>query len=528
LEALISAPMSDSPSETSAPARPVSRWRIGTLSFVQIAVVVAILVAANYLSSQYYVRRDLSRSSDFTLSTRTLNYLHGNTVQGRKDPIQWTLAFRMSAPFYDRVRVLAEEYNRQSNGKIVIKLIDPVRNPDETLLMAKKYGVYDPGHHQINRKDLVIIDARTEEQIKADTNEQKPSANNVRIIDSDYLVNYEVDEKKQRRPVSFKGEDVLTAGLVAALEGEPRKIYFLADKSRIAAEGERSAWKTLVSTMALQNVLLEPITLADKLDIPEDAAGIALIAPKYDFTPEELAMLERYWTRPKSAIIVMVRPDETPPRLRAFLRTNGVTPRRDHVITSSKSGQTVSNVRAAFVGGIPFLRELAGQATVFEGVSCSLEVHENSDDELSNRQIYPVPLVEVAADYWGETKFGQGHETFDPREDRGAPLYLAAAVIRGAESSDKLAGGSSRMLVVSNTDFLEPDHQWEENLDFLSSSLNWLVGREELFGLGARTLGTYKLPLLDAQADFINRINLFFLPAAVLLIAGFVWSSRRA
>jgi hypothetical protein len=54
------------------------------------------------------------------------------------------------------------------------------------------------------------------------------------------------------------------------------------------------------------------------------------------------------------------------------------------------------------------------------------------------------------------------------------------------------------------------------------------VGRETLAGLGPRSLGTYKLPILDAQVSFINRANLFFLPGLFLLIGAFVWSSRRA
>jgi ABC-type uncharacterized transport system involved in gliding motility auxiliary subunit len=83
------------------------------------------------------------------------------------------------------------------------------------------------------------------------------------------------------------------------------------------------------------------------------------------------------------------------------------------------------------------------------------------------------------------------------------------------------------MVVISNSDFLEPRHHRAENLDFLASSVNWLAGREQLAGIGPRALGTYKLPLLDAQVSFINRVNLFFLPAMLLLAGAFVWSSRR-
>jgi hypothetical protein len=58
--------------------------------------------------------------------------------------------------------------------------------------------------------------------------------------------------------------------------------------------------------------------------------------------------------------------------------------------------------------------------------------------------------------------------------------------------------------------------------------VNWLMDRQALAGIGPRSLGTYKLPILDAQVSFINRVNLFFLPALLLLTGAFIWSSRRA
>ena len=84
------------------------------------------------------------------------------------------------------------------------------------------------------------------------------------------------------------------------------------------------------------------------------------------------------------------------------------------------------------------------------------------------------------------------------------------------------------MVVMSNTDFLNPTHQRAENIDFLASSVNWLMDRQSLAGIGPRSLGTYKLPILDAQVSFINRVNLFFLPTFLLLVGACVWSSRRA
>jgi len=513
--------MSDSSSEKKTPkTRAVNRWGVGSLSLIQVALLLITVVAINHLASLHFVRKDLSREGAYSLSSATQRYLASEAVSSRTRPIQWIMAIPRSSPFYDRLRALSEDYERLSGGRIKLEILDPMRSPDRTQQVAAAYGVSLV-------TDLIIIDARTDEsavttQDSAGTHVLNP---NVKLVVADEMVVYTTD-KGQRRPTAFQGEDVLTARLVEAIEGKPRKMLFLADKSRIDSEGENSPWKSLESTLRFQNIQLSGTELSGLTEIPADAEGIALVAPKYDFTDAEIAVLEKYWNRPRAAILVLLQAGEAPPKLRAFLRANGVTPRRDRIITRDHN-RTITTARGLYTYNVDFIKDLAGQTAVFEGASSSLEVREGAED-LMNRKISPFGLIQVADEFWGETKFGEGTETFDPNEDSKPPLFLAASITRGAANDDRFAADTSRMIVVSNTDFLDPDRQRAENIDFLASSVNWLVGRQSLAGIGPRSLGTYKLPILDAQVTFINRANLIFLPALFLLIGGFVWSSRRA
>jgi len=502
------------------PARPVNRWGIGTLSMLQIVLLALTLIALNYLTARHYTRIDLSRESNYTLSSATRRYLASDALASRAKPVKWVMAFRRSHPFYERVRVLAEEYARLSHGKIHLEVVDPLRSPDRTqqVMAAYELSLTQP---------IIIMDARTDESAamstKAGIHELNPK---VKLALADDMVQHTTDQQGQRRASGFQGEDVLTAGLVQAIEGRTRKMLLLADKSKIDTEGDTSPWKSLETTLRFQNTELQAINLAGLAEIPADAEGLALVAPKYDLTDEELAVLENYWARPRAALLVLLEPGHTLPKLRAFLRANGVTPQRDRVIAKEKD-RIITAARGTFTYNIDFLKDLAGQTSVFEGASSSLEVRENADD-LGTRKIYPWGLFQVADGYWGETKFGAGNEAFDKFEDHAAPLFLAASVTRGSASSDKLSGQTARMIVVSNTDFLRPENQWAENIDFLASSVNWLVGREALAGIGPRSLGTYKLPILEAQVTFINRVNLLFLPAFFVLVGALIWSSRRA
>lgn len=526
----MSEPPSEPPAKEPKPARPLNRWGAGTLAVLQVLFLAAILIALNYLAENHYHRVDLSRQADYSLSARTKDYLNGQAVQDHAKPIKWILAYRRSSPFYERVRALAEEYERLSSGRIELEVVDPLRSSDRTQEVIAAYGLP-------LTKDLIIMDARTddgavstEEKILSDNPDADSTPDrilnpHIKLVVADDMLAYTTADGK-RRPTGFQGEDVLTAHLIEAIEGRARKMVFIADKSQIDLENENSPLKALQTLLRFQNIELQGISLSGLQAIPDDAEGVTLVAPKYDFNDAELKVLEDYWNRPQSALLVLLKAGDTPPKLRTFLRGNGVTPRNDRVI-SMKEKSLSTTVRGMFTYNVDFTKPLAGQSNTLGGATSSMEVREGAED-LMNRQINPVPLIQAAPEFWGETKFGQKDTSFDPKEDHAAPLVLAAGVTRGAAADDRFADATSRMVVIANTDFLSPDQQQAENVDFLALSANWLMNRKSLFGIGPRTVGTYKLPLLDAQVSFINRVNLFFLPSFALVLAAIAWSSRRA
>lgn len=511
------------------PSRP-NRFGIGFVSLLQIALVLAAVIFANYLASQNRLRTDLSRTDDYTLSSSTENFLRSEAIAKRERPVKMTMVFRRATPFpfIERVRALVDEYTRISGQQVELEVIDPLRSPDRTQQFAATYNL-------TLIRDLILIDARPDEatpvitELEAGTPALNP---HITLALAEEMLTFTVDESGQRRPDAFRGEDLITARLVEAIEGKPRTFLFLADKSRIDSDGENSPWSNLASTLRFQNIRLIQANLSSLTEVPAEVEGIAIIAPKYDFTDQEIAKLNTYWNSPRSALLILLEPNFCPPKLRAFLRSKGVTPRRDRIITTT-DGRVVTTARANFNQGIPFLKDLAGQAAVFEGASSSMEVREGASD-LSIKKISPIPLITVLPGYWGETDFGKNTEdakegeTFDKTRDTAPPLHIAAAVSRGAANDDRYAADTSRMVILSTTDFLSPDRQRAENIDFLSSASNWLVRRESLTGLSPRPIGVYMLPLLDAQVSFINRMNLFFAPILFLILGGIVFSARRS
>jgi hypothetical protein len=520
---------SESPPEN--PAKPIRRFGTGVLSLLQVACFTLLFLAVNYLGSLQYVTKDLSAEAAYTLSPATRRYLESPAIQDRADPVRLLVAFRRINPMYEKVRVLAEEYTRLSKGKVRLELLDPVRSPDRTQQVVDEYGkIFGRAFGKsMFTTDLAIVDARGKEEKDAGPKAAGTQATSphIRFVEAETMARFETDLKGQRKVSGFLGEDALTTGLVAAIEGKPRQVYFLADKSGFAADGADSPLSNFEGTLLTQNALTTRARISELDRIPDDAAAVAIVNPAYDFTPAELEVLTEYWNRPRSALLITLGASETPPRLRAFLRNLGITPGKDRVITK-KGDQVVTNVRGKFEPGMDFTKDFWDKVATFEGETCSLEIRDKDNEDLIDRRVIPYTLLATGPEFWGETAFSTAEPSFDLREDNPGPIRLAGAVIRGAATRDDLGEQISRMVVIANSDFLAPKYFSDINKDFLASSLNWLIGREQLAGTGPRTLGTYKLPLLDSQLSFINRVNLFFLPAFALAIGALVWSSRRA
>jgi len=540
-------------SSTAKPVRPIQRMGQSITVIVQLVLFFIVVASANYLSCARHKRLDLTDTKEFTLSDLSKKLIRSNAVQNRKSPIRIIAVIRRSSPHYARMHNLLDEYQSKSGKAITLEFVDPARQTDRTLEIANTYN-------QPYIDDMIIVDGREKEANStaptpstAPTNPAAPAplatkttgsgndaskANtpalkkkqqlsaHVRAVRVKNLYIEEVDQFKQRYITAWQDEDMLSSSILGAIEGHPRKIYFATDKSNLEAKDGNPAWHVLANMLWQQNIQLTPIRLTDIDRIPDDAEGIALIAPQYDLDDREIKIVTEYWDRPQSSIFVTLDPNVRLNNLRIFLRNYGITPRNDRVITV-QSKQTLSNVRALFTRGPDINLDLGGKSTVFDGSTCSLEVREN-DDQLTNRRIIPLALIQAADGWWGETRYNEESLTYNKEEDTSGKIYIAAAVIRGKATDDATKNSISKMVVLGNTDFLASNNTRPEQADFVKSSVNWLMGREELIGVGPRKLYRHKITLLDSHSTFINQIVLIFLPVLAIFIALVVWNIRRA
>ncbi len=509
--------MSDSSAnyEMAPPPKPVKRLGLGVRACLQIILVTLSIFLIFYLAITYHLRKDLTSQGTFTLSEATQKLIDSPDFQDRESPVRIIAAIRRSSTNFLRLQPILEEYQRISNQKIEIEYIDPIRDGNRSDEIRNNYDKLLG--QKFFTEDILIIDARTPEK-----NENK----HVKFLRIQDLLIWRENEKNQRKPIGYQDEDMITSFLKASVEGESRIMYLIADKSDLEVGAIGTPWQVLTETFIKQNVLLVPINISQIKAIPDNAEAVVIVSPQYDFEPAEMDVLNDYWNRPSSSIIAYLTPNPRLIRLKSFLRKHGVTPRDDRVIRT-RNGKTDSHVLATFTGGLGISGALEMKSVPFEGRVGSLEVREGAED-LETNGIQAFTLIQSNPDFWGETSYRKPNPKFDSDSDNQGPLAIGAAVLKGNANDDSTADELSKMIVLSTTGFLDPKRLGNEQLDFVKNSTRWLLGRQELMGIGPRNFQMRKLNLIQDEVDYLQKITLFFIPLALVITALFVWNLRRS
>ncbi|MDB4288836.1 GldG family protein, partial [bacterium] len=322
--------------EMAPPPSPITRLGTRSRVLLQLVLAVIILVSAFYIGIIYHTQKDLTHTSEFTLSEETLNLLGSSAISKREEPVKIIAALRKNSPHYARLRNLIEQYENLAKGKIAVDYLDPIRDQDRAVEVANNY--YDT-LGQLFSDDIFIIDGR----LSPPVDPTSPDAGLSFVRVQDMLV-MRTDENKQRRVAGYQDEAMLTSYLLAALEPKPRIMYLISDKNDIDASDTSSPAEMLKETMGRLNVFLAPIRISEVDEIPANAEGVVFAAPQYDLSTEELQKVDTYWKRPNSSILAYLDPSAELPNLNSFLRRNGVTPRNDRILKVS-NGRTDSQVQ---------------------------------------------------------------------------------------------------------------------------------------------------------------------------------------
>lgn len=93
-----------------------------------------------------------------------------------------------------------------------------------------------------------------------------------------------------------------------------------------------------------------------------------IVGSKYDLTPQEAEVLQRYWTGRTPPCSSCWNPSRTPPKqLYRFLREQGLRPQNDRVMLRNRNKRSVFEINAIFAPGLNCTKEFWNSSTGLEG-----------------------------------------------------------------------------------------------------------------------------------------------------------------
>jgi len=492
------------------------RVTIGLNVLLQALIVIAIIVAVNYIGFRRFVRWDLSRNQTFALSEQTKNVL-GSLQKPVKAIIYFSGAGGIGQ-IYPDVTGLLREYDYASKGKLTIEEVNPYRNLTRAKELAEQYRFGEV-------ENIVILDY--------DGKSKFVNAQDMVEMDMGNMMFQQPPQVK-----AFKGEQALTSALLELVEGKPQKLYITTGHGEPevkTGQPEKPDDAVVLGEMLKRsNIKHETLSLLDAERVPEDATAVMLFGVKQDLSEREIQLLDQYWNN-KGRIFVLLHGSAKTPRLNAWLAGLGVKPLGGPIVavvptmnlaTGQRGSQPVWDGAGKFsatAGDV--LRDLAGQTLRYFGKTTALEI------DRSKTEVQVTSLAESVKQFWLELDpiAGPVVPSRDAAREKEGPFTLATSIEKGAVQGVKV--DTSRMIVTTNSDFLTDAgvQQNETGLDFGLNSINWLLNRESGAGAGIPPKEK-KLVALSLDEAKLRKLALGVmgaLPGLVALFGVISWWQRR-
>jgi hypothetical protein len=505
---------------------PIRRWVIGSNVLVQILMFIAIIGMANYFSSRHFFRGDYSRNSKFSLAPLTKNAL-----KQIKKPIKAIAVMPAGMPIAQDITQTLREYQTAAKGNFEPEFVDPFRNIQRTVELQEKYKFGDG--------EAVLVlddDGRTKFLNLNDMFETQPGNPMM---------------GQPPRVTGFKGEEVITSGLLELLEKKTPKVYFTKGHSELelpvggpqgmpqpGAQGDKSI-TALVETVQRVNMTTAALDLNENASVPDDAAAIIIGGPQLDFTDREIQMLERYYNERQGRIIIAARQNARTPKLAGWLQQNGITLGNDVALTMVKAmfnvgGEARSETRLQAETPALITKEAGSIIKGFNNAQVPLPGYSQSlavdRAALSAQRVKAITLFETHPATWGETEFAVQNQNmrFDQDKDHKGPLTLGVALEKGGAEGTNV--NPSRLVVFGNTTFFTDGavRRGVPGDEMMSSVVNWIAGRGEYYDIPKKSKEAVRLNLSKSQLDRVAIAVLAVIPALFGLLGIAVHFKRNA
>jgi ABC-type uncharacterized transport system involved in gliding motility auxiliary subunit len=457
---------------------------------VYILVVLAVLVAANFLANRYDKSYDSTANKQFSLSDQTIK-----VVKGLKTDVQLTYFgpqtdFRGARDTLDRYASLSP--------KLHVTYIDPERKPQ----LAKAAGF---------RSDSTII----------------------------------VENGARRESAKSLSEEEITGALIRSLKSEERTVCVLSAAGEHSIDDtdpagyslfkqilERDNYKVRAETLRpsapseSKSLAIGQAPAAAVLEVPKSCTVLVIAGPKHDYPAPIVAALKTYVETGGRAFFLLDTPlrlgESEPPSDNAdlvkLLADWGVTANKDLVLDLSGVGQLFRlGPEVPFIMSYephPITEPLTRVPTAY-ALSRSLDTQSGSKATLS--KLVATTEASVA------TTTISARGAVDPTKGKKGPLTLAVA--------GTLSGSpQGRFVVVGTSHAAQNNYAGSRSLgnrDLMVNIVNWLSSDEDLISIRPKTPEDRPLNMTTRRLTATFWLSVVVFPLAVIAFGLITWWRRR-
>lgn len=441
--------------------------RYGAFIFLYVVVIIAIIIAANWLADRHNKMADVTANKRYTLSDETDKVVHN-----LKHDVN--LYYFDKSDSYDRARDLLDRY-RNLSSKIHVEYVDPEKKPD----VARVEGAHALG-------DLIVDNGVKKETAKALTEEE------------------------------------LTGALVRASKTGAKTVCFVNGSGEHTLQDTgNEGYSALKDIIEKNNFKTDTISLLEKPDVPKTCSIVVIGGPKRDYAQPTVDALKTYVTGGGSALFnfdpVLNLPDQKmgdTPALAALVSGWGVTPQGDVVLDLSAASRLFGQL-APLVGTYeqhPIVSVMQDNATVFP-LARSLEVKAPAEK-----------LFSSVADSFALTNPKLPITEAEIATAKKGPFVLGAASTIGSGSNQ------GRIVVVGSSNWLSNGVIGAgpvDNRDLALNMMNWLTSDVDLISIRPKNPEDRRLHVTGASMRVLFLTSVIFVPLIVIFSGISVWWKRR-
>jgi ABC-type uncharacterized transport system involved in gliding motility auxiliary subunit len=465
--------------------------RYGSMAAGSIALVLAILVGVNWISTRQNKRWDVTEGGQFSLSDQTKQILRSLTK-----PLDVKVFYRSDSGDLDRFRDQFAEYEYTSSN-VKLEYIDPDKEP----MKAKSLDVQAYG--------TVVLQYEGKTERTTSTDEQG-----------------------------------LANALKRLIEGKAKKVYFAEGHGeRDTTNSDPQGFSFYSDALKSENFDVGKIVLAQDPKVPDDATIVVIAGPRSDYFPAEIDALKAFLGKGGKLLLLLDPPEPKKtveyPNLVALAKDWNINI-GTNIVVDAQSMQSAAFPLVATYPRHQITDNFDRIMTTYRFVRSVEPIEGGTNGRYAQKLLETSPRSWAEADIKGLFETGKPSMDVD-KGDKQGPISIGAAVNVSAPDAPAPATPpdpaappapkpETRVVVIGDSDFLsnvQGGIGFEGNRDLGLNIANWLAQQENLIAIRPKAPSDRRITLTPDQGTAIQWLTLLVVPGLLFLTAFRVFWKRR-